>query len=95
MRGNQHVGDVGVGVEQEGVAGVVVEDDLVDAAEAHLAVDLLVVVDLAIGPVLGARGQAIGGDLVHDVHRDDFEIGVEEIEAFLPAQLFDFVETNS
>src|SRR5439155_14744731 len=91
---HEHVGYVGVGIQQKRVAGVIVEDDLVDAAEAHLAVDLLVVVDLAVGPVLGAGGQAVGGDLVHNVHGDDLEVGVEEIQALVSAQQFDFFETG-
>jgi len=62
MGSDEQISDFGVGIQQKSVGGSIVEYDLVDLGEPHLAVHALPVIDLAIGPMSGPRRKAIGGD---------------------------------
>src|SRR5215471_6095470 len=48
MGGDQQIGNLRVGVEQKGQSGITVKDNLINLGESHGAVEMLVLIDLAI-----------------------------------------------
>ncbi len=70
----------GVGLHQEGVAGVGVDHQLVDLGEAVVVHRLHLVVRPAVGPVGEAPGEPVGAELVHDGGGDDLEVGGVGVE---------------
>ena len=79
MGGDQQIGNLRIGIEEKGQAGVAVEDNLINLGEPHGAVEMLVLIDLAIGPVARPGGQAIGGHFRHDVLRHHFKGDGEKV----------------
>ena len=85
MRRHQQIGNLRVGVEQKGQPGITVEHDLVDFRQPHGAVEVLTLIDFAIGPVARPRGQAIGGNFGHDILRHHFKGHRKKIQTLLRA----------
>ncbi len=88
----------GVGALEVGVAGVVVDDHFVDAAEAVVMLLGHAFVFHAEAPVGIAHGEsAEGGDLVDLVVVEHFENDIEEIEAvgFCGSQMLSFAAASS
>ena len=88
VRRDQNVLDLRVGIEEKGIAGIVVENDFVDFRKPHLAMDFVMIVDFAVAPVLRARGQTVRGNLVHDIEWDYLKICVKGIEARILRKFF-------
>src|SRR4030095_14733620 len=79
VRSDQQVGNLRVGIEQKGQPGIAVENNLINLGEPHGAVEMLVLIDLSIGPVARPGGQAIGGNFRHDVLWDHFKGDGEKV----------------
>ena len=84
----------GVGLEQEGVGRVVVDDEFVDLGEAVVVLGFHRVVGLAVGPVAEAPGQKVGAELVEDGGGHDLKLRGEGIEAELPRLVPDLADSR-
>jgi S-adenosylmethionine/arginine decarboxylase-like enzyme len=78
---NEQIGDLWIGIEQKGVAWVIIQDNLIDLGESHLTVHTLPVIHFAVGPVPSPGREAIGGDFGHDILWHNLEDDIEEIKA--------------
>ena len=79
MGSDQQIGNIRVRIKQKGQPRVTVEDNLINLGEPHGAVEMLVLIDLAIGPVTRPGGQAIGGHFRHNVLRHHFKGDGEKV----------------
>src|SRR5262249_5542758 len=79
MGSDQKIGNLRVGIEEKGQSGIAVEDNLINLRESHGAVEMLVLIDLAVGPVACPGGQAIGGHFRHNVLRHHFKGDGEKV----------------
>jgi hypothetical protein len=92
VRHDQLILDGAVGLQQEAVGRVGVDDDLVNLREAEVVHRLHAVVGLAERPVRVAAGQRVGADLVHHGGGHDLEARREGVEAEAARHLPDLFE---
>ncbi len=79
----------GIVFRHVGMARVAGKHDLENVRIAHFLMHELVDVAHAERPVTHAHGQAIDGDLVHEIVRHQFELDGRKCQAQLARQCFD------
>jgi hypothetical protein len=92
VRHDELVLDGAVGLQEEAVRRVGVDDDLVNLREPEVVHRLHPVVSLAERPVRVAARQRVGADLVHDGRGHYLEAGRERVEAEFARDLPDLFE---
>jgi S-adenosylmethionine/arginine decarboxylase-like enzyme len=81
MGHNEQIGDLRIGIEQKGIAWIIIQHNFIDFGESHLTVHTLPIIHFAVRPVPSSGGEAIGGDFEHDILWHDLEDDIEKIKA--------------